>query len=155
MSADKEWMGRFAFDGAEDIAFHIYDDDYDDPISVTEVKFGELETLVEFLRYNFPGLFVATPPADDVREALAQTIANSFFAMEAGESPEVGGYTAPTPTGGDMQLAVDILAAFEVRPRGSVTDAEIDAMQHAIGSIDGQWVTPTALRAALEAARDA
>lgn len=46
-------MGRFEFDGAEDIAFWLDtgDDQY------TPVYFFEIPTLIEFLKYNFPGYF--------------------------------------------------------------------------------------------------
>jgi len=46
-------MGRFTFDGAEDFAFWL--DTGDD--TTTPVYFFELPTLIEFLKYNFPGLF--------------------------------------------------------------------------------------------------
>lgn len=50
---------------------------------------------------------------EERQKALAQVIANSFFAMQAGEWP--GGpnnnYGIPTPNAGDMQLAYDILDA--------------------------------------------
>ena len=50
---------------------------------------------------------------DDEREALAQVIANAFFAMQAGQEWNAEGtsYSQPVPSGGDMDLAVSILAA--------------------------------------------
>jgi aspartate/methionine/tyrosine aminotransferase len=52
-----------------------------------------------------------TPPADDVREALALTLENHQNSYE------------PVDTQGFEGYADAILAAFEVRPRGAVTDA--------------------------------
>lgn len=50
-------MGRFAFDGAEGYAFHIYEDDTQED-SVTTITFKELPLLLAFMQHNFPGLFV-------------------------------------------------------------------------------------------------
>lgn len=40
------------------------------------------------------------------REAMAQVIANSFYAMQAGEFPDPA--LQPEPSAGDMQLASDL-----------------------------------------------
>jgi hypothetical protein len=50
-------MGRFAFDGAEGFAFHIYSDESQEELAIS-IQFKELPLLVEFLRHNFPGMFV-------------------------------------------------------------------------------------------------
>lgn len=54
-----------------------------------------------------------------IQDALAQAIADSFFAMEAGESWDAGGYSRPKIASGDQQLAFDIMKGFEVYPRES------------------------------------
>lgn len=55
------------------------------------------------------------PSRDELQKSLAQTIHNSFYAMEAGQDP------APEqeqePSAGDMQLAFDILRKFDVREK--------------------------------------
>lgn len=62
MSDDKtpegsDEMGRFVFDGAEGIAFHVYERAEEDPTCLAEVMFDDMPVLVAFLRHNFPGLF--------------------------------------------------------------------------------------------------
>ena len=62
---------------------------------------------------------------DDEREALAQVIANAFFAMQAGQewNAEGASYSQPVPSGGDMDLAVSILAAgYRKHPEPEITD---------------------------------
>lgn len=49
-------MGRYAFDGAEGYAFHIYEDDTQETL-LTTVRFDELEEFGAFLKHNLPGLF--------------------------------------------------------------------------------------------------
>ena len=55
--------------------------------------------------------------AGDVSDVLAQVIAGSFFAMEAGEAWRGGGYSQPVPNAGDMQLAQDISYTETPKPR--------------------------------------
>jgi hypothetical protein len=66
----------------------------------------------------YPAL--SSPPTDDVREALANVIAD-------GEGhPSFPRPKNFPPLDGDYRAADAILAAFEVRPRGPVTDAEVE-----------------------------
>jgi hypothetical protein len=101
--------------------------------------------------------------ADDEREALAQVIANSLWAMQSGYTPTEA-WEIPTPNGGDDALAADILAAG-FRRQGPITDAQADAANQAWH--DYVWadapplsrrdlgITRQAWKAALEAARAA
>lgn len=57
---------------------------------------------------------------DEVTNLIAQTIANSFYAMEAGEMPKVD----QEINGGDMQLATDIVNALAERSAAETTDEE-------------------------------
>lgn len=113
---------------------------------------------------------LSTPPADDVREALALTIAKSFpgWSEDTSEPLHVGWSEALRLHAEQHNQRVNeecirqgrayadaVLAAFEVRPHGTVTDAEVDAALDAY--LDGaeplDW-QPGAMRAALEAARE-
>lgn len=85
-----------------------------------------------------------TPPADDVREALEDAIKYARFAYR--NVP--GGIS-------NSDLAWAILSRFEVRPRGTVTDAEVEAAALCLGERfghSGEHYVEDA-RAALEAAR--
>lgn len=53
MASDQ--MGRFSFDGAENYAFWVSEQDPELEHN-TPVLFSELDTLKEFLGHNFPGL---------------------------------------------------------------------------------------------------
>lgn len=80
------------------------------------------------------------PPTVDVRESLSRTlIANFFYADTDPSAPE---------------LADAILAEFEVRPRGPVTEAEVNAAHVVLMNAVGCFESRTT-RAALEAAREA
>jgi hypothetical protein len=57
---------------------------------------------------------LSSPPADDVREALARAIRRGYLGTD--------GYS---PTSDDYNMADEVMAAFEVRLRGTVTDARI------------------------------
>lgn len=74
-------VGRFAFDGAEGIAFHIYSDCSQEH-SQARIMFDDLEDLKAFLTHNLPGLFggerAAPSGDDDEREALARIIGAHF-----------------------------------------------------------------------------
>lgn len=52
---------------------------------------------------------------EEIQKALAQTIHNSFYAMEAGEYPTPE--QEQEPNAGDMQLAVDILRKFDIKEK--------------------------------------
>lgn len=52
---------------------------------------------------------------DELQKSLAQTISNSFYAMEAGEDPTE--YQKREPSAGDIQLAFDILRKFDVKEK--------------------------------------
>ena len=47
-----------------------------------------------------------------IQKALAQTISNAFYAMEAGEEPTQE--QEREPNAGHMQLAFDILQKFDI-----------------------------------------
>ena len=75
-------VGRFAFDGAEGIAFHIYSDCSQEH-SQARIMFDDLEDLKAFLTHNLPGLFggerAAPSGDDDEREALAVAVGRVLF----------------------------------------------------------------------------
>ena len=102
---------------------------------------------------------------DDEREALAQVIANAFFAMQAGQEwdAEDATYEQPVPNAGDMDLAVSILAAGYRRHQApEITDEMVERASNAFGgvispdwSLASDWErieVRTSMRAALEAA---
>jgi hypothetical protein len=66
-------MGRFAFDGAEGIAFWIYDDASQET-GESKIMFSDLPVLLAFLRHNFPGLF--EPTEEDVERADNERVAH-------------------------------------------------------------------------------
>ncbi|WP_144834063.1 hypothetical protein [Microbacterium sp. BH-3-3-3] len=87
---------------------------------------------------------LSAPPADDVREALASVIAD---AKAHPSFPRPEGFP---PLERDYRAADTILATFEVRPRGTVTDAEWEyGVRHV--AVDG-WPTDL-VRSSLDAAR--
>lgn len=97
----------------------------------------------------------STPPDDDVREALAEVIEkNRMWTRRMSD-----GY--PSSGSNDGRAIADaILAAFEVRPRGPVTAAAVEAALYAYRRFPGDHVERSSrgwqiirMRAALEAAR--
>jgi hypothetical protein len=91
---------------------------------------------------------------ENEREALAQVIADSFYAMQAGYQPTEA-WEMPEPSAGDMQLAHDILAAG-FRRQGPITDAQVEAAAESLWRHDTvDDVRLAYARAALKAARDA
>ena len=77
---------------------------------------------------------------DDEREALAQVIANAFFAMQAGQEwdAEDATYEQPVPNAGDMDLAVSILAAGYRRHQApEITDEMVERAAQA--AFDEPW----------------
>lgn len=70
---------------------------------------------------------LSTPPADDVREAVAETVLSA--------SP-------PYRLVATYEITDALLAEFEVRPRGTVTDAEVErAAKHlwVVAQDDENW----------------
>jgi len=79
------------------------------------LRYARLDTAVRDLI-----VALSTPPADDVREALRSDVAGEISGIQVGtgyESTTIGIYAA-------LEAADAILAQFEVRPRGTVTDAD-------------------------------
>ena len=88
------------------------------------------------------GLDVRSQMARAIREASVLNDGSGQFEMSEIEA----GYYA------DAVLAA---AAIEVRPRGTVTDAEVEAAVEAFWKADGPTGGPVSMRAALEAAQEA
>lgn len=84
---------------------------------------------------------LSTPPADDVRKELARTLEDHQNSYE------------PVDTQGFEGYADAILSRFEVRPHGTVTDAEVQRLREAIYRQSGNswYPTPEQGRIALEA----
>lgn len=113
-----------------------------------------------------------TPSADDVREALALTIAKAFpgWSEDTTEPPHVGWSEALRLDAEQLNERVNeeclrqgrvyadaILGnrALEVRPRGTVTDAKVEAALAVLRSeTPGKRSQFDCVRAALEAARE-
>lgn len=98
---------------------------------------------------------LSTPPADDMH-------ANNVGEL-LGEARELvaswdlrGSWTSESPIGLIMRLA-DALEVASVRPRGTVTEAEVEAAGRFLGMDDGMehWIDRDSVRIALEAAREA
>lgn len=89
---------------------------------------------------------LSAPPADDVREALASLLwAHSY---DGGHGLMSGEQFAAM-----VREALEaVLATFEVRPRGTVTDAEVHRAQEGAGE-RGAFLQDWEVRAVLEAAR--
>ncbi|KQT75376.1 hypothetical protein [Microbacterium sp. Leaf436] len=91
---------------------------------------------------------LSTPPADGVREALAKILTGlddrEWAIATADGHSHLDGY---------FEAADRILSAFEVRPRGTVTDAEVDRAAHVFWDAMLRFEPREAMRAALEAAR--
>lgn len=210
--------GRFGFDGAEGHAFWVYSDATQEQAQAT-IEFSDLEDLKLFLQENLPGLFVSTPPADDVRYVSAEVVLAALAQMEdvaadrelfqgtkvsilrrrtVSLQQQIENQARPTPPADDVREALaDSLEDFmqdwydrwagpgetwvvrdmatsivegwlpKVRPRGTVTDAEVEAAARAIyeqrdGEFDWDSLSSTfrtsslpEARAALEAAAKA
>ena len=84
----------------------------------------------------------------DEREKLAQVIADSIFAMQAGQAWDAEGpesYERPVPNGGDMQIAVDLMAAgVRFVPRNAYADGYADGYASAQRG-DPPYVEPSAV----------
>jgi len=83
--------------------------------------------------------------ANDVREGVARAIRKGFL----------GGMDGYDPSYEDYAMADAVMAAFDVRPRGTVTYAEVSRVQHDLGQrFHGlSYRERLIVRAALEAAR--
>jgi hypothetical protein len=128
-----------------------------------------VSALAQTLRELLAAVTTPTPPADDVREALALTIAKAFpgWSEDTTQPPHVGWSEALRLHAEQHNERVNeeclhqgrayadaILGnrALEVRPRGPVTDAAVEAAYQVIRR---NWrITREDVRAALEAARE-
>lgn len=164
----KEPVTPRADDLREALALALFRNEHDKaPERWIETAWAVLSTRDEYLAtadailYEFE-VRPREPVTDDVRDALARAISNSVMEDFAGSRREADAE--------GRHVARDILAAFEVRSRGSVPDAEVEAACRAFyEDVSGmtQWnrlvevETEIAdryragMRAALEAARNA
>lgn len=85
---------------------------------------------------------LSTPPADDVREALIAQLRRPVW--------DAPGYATEAQA---PMVADAVLAAFDVRPRGTVTDAEVEAAYNAMTQ-RRIATSPAVARHILEAARE-
>jgi len=111
------------------------------------------------------GLALSTPPADDVREALAVARnVEQYLDMLALRAEEDEDAVIDDGYDGDgviqsldvSDLRTLVASVFEVRPRGTVADAEVSHVQHDLGQrFHGlSYRERLIVRAALEAARE-
>lgn len=92
---------------------------------------------------------LSTPPAEDVREELASLL--WAHAYDGGHGLMSGEQFAAMVRE-DLEAILD---AFEVRPRGTVTDAEADLVQDALSSRGAHFFQDWEVRTVLNAARGA
>ncbi|MDR6691372.1 hypothetical protein J2X55_002284 [Microbacterium sp. 1154] len=95
---------------------------------------------------------LSTPPADDVREALAAIVKRT---SQAFGGPSLAEFANDPPTRKHYATADAIRAAFEVRPHGTVTDAaDVDSRLRAALAVYLDLRTVARVMADLEAARE-